>query len=188
MALPVPSAEELKKIARENHIELRPEELDALESMMPAQMAILDQIDALAATPSESVARYRDRKAGTRPSPKDDPLNAIVTRCSVKGASSGPLKGKRVAVKDSVSVAGIPASGGSSVLKGYVGESDATIVSRMLVAGAEIVATLNRDDFALSGDGRTSTYGPAPNPHKPEYFTGGSSFGLAAGACFDGIG
>ena len=106
MALPVPSAEELKKIARENHIELRPEELDALESMMPAQMAILDQIDALAATPSESVARYRDRKAGTRPSPKDDPLNAIVTRCSVKGASSGPLKGKRVAVKDSVSVAG----------------------------------------------------------------------------------
>ncbi|HSU90816.1 MAG TPA: hypothetical protein VLI44_05175, partial [Sporolactobacillaceae bacterium] len=72
MALPVPSAEELKKIARENHIELRPDELDALESMLPAQMAILDQIDALAITPSESATRYRDRRVGVRPSPKDD--------------------------------------------------------------------------------------------------------------------
>src|SRR6266852_216523 len=187
MALPVPSAEELKAIARDNHIELTPDELDALESMMPAQMAILDQIDALAATPNESVTRYRDRKAGVRPSPKDDPLNAIVTRCSVKGASSGPLKGKRVGVKDSVSVAGIPASGGSSVLKGYVAESDATIVSRMLDAGAEIVATLNMDDFALSGDGRTSTYGPSRNPHNPEYCTGGSSCGSGAALYYDDI-
>src|SRR5713101_4590908 len=187
MALPVPSAEELKAIARANHIELRQDEVDVLESMMPAQMAILDQIDALAATPSDSVTRYRDRKAGARPSPQDDPLNAIVTRCSVKGASSGPLKGKRVGVKDSVSVAGIPASGGSSVLKGYVAESDATIVSRMLDAGAEIVATLNMDDFALSGDGRTSTYGPAHNPHNPEYCTGGSSCGSGAALYYDDI-
>src|SRR6266436_1493843 len=150
-------------------------------------MAILDEIDALAATPSESVTRYRDRKAGVRPSPKDDPLNAIVTRCSVKGAPSGPLKGKRVGVKDSVCVAGIPASGGSSVLKGYVAARDATIVARMLDAGAEIVATLNMDDFALSGDGRTSFYGPARNPHNPEYCAGGSSCGSAAALYYDDI-
>lgn len=187
MALPVPSAAELKAIARANHIELRPEELAALEDMMPAQMAILDQIDAEAATPNDSVTRYRERKAGARPSPKDDPFNAIVTRCSVKGASSGPLKGKRIGVKDSVSVAGIPASGGSSVLNGYVAESDATIVSRMLDSGAEIVATLNMDDFALSGDGRTSTYGPTLNPHNPEYCAGGSSCGSAAALYYDDI-
>ena len=133
------------------------------------------------------MTRYRDRKAGVRPSPKDDPLNAIVTRCSVKGAASGPLKGKRVGVKDSVCVAGIPASGGSSVLKGHVAASDATIVARMLDAGAEIVATLNMDDFALSGDGRTSFYGPARNPHNPEYCTGGSSCGSAAALYYDDI-
>jgi amidase len=187
MALPVPSAEELKAIARANHIELTPEELAALERMMPEQMAILDQIDAEIATPNDSVTRYRDRVAGARPSRKDDPFNAIVTRCSVKGASSGPLKGKRIGVKDSVSVAGIPASGGSSVLNGYVGEFDATIVSRMLDAGAEIVATLNMDDFALSGDGRTSTYGPTRNPHNPEYCAGGSSCGSAAALYYDDI-
>jgi amidase len=187
MALSVPTAEELKAIARANHIELTSEEVAALESMMPAQMAILDQIDAEVATPVDSVTRYRDRKVGSRPTSKDDPLNAIVTRCSVRGAASGPLKGKRIGVKDSVSVAGIPASGGSSVLKGYVGETDATIVSRMLDAGAEIVATLNMDDFALSGDGRTSTYGPTRNPHNPEYCSGGSSCGSAAALYYHDI-
>src|SRR5277367_5813856 len=174
MAFEVPSADELKRIARANHIELTAAELTALQAMMPGQMAIIEQIDALSESPQDSVTRYRDRKAGDRPSPKDDPLNAIVTRCSVKGAAGGPLKGKRVGVKDSVCVAGIPASG-------------ATIVARMLDAGAEIVATLNMDDFALSGDGRTSTYGPSRNPHNPDYCAGGSSCGSAAALYYDDI-
>src|SRR5208337_4050553 len=187
MAFQVPGAEELKRIARANHIELTARELAALESMMPGQIAILERIDAIAVEPQDSVTRYRDRQAGVRPSPKDDPLNAIVTRCAVKGAAAGPLRGKRVGVKDSVCVAGIPASGGSSVLKGYVAERDATIVARMLDAGAEIVATLNMDDFALSGDGRTSFYGPARNPHNPDYCAGGSSCGSAAALYYDDI-
>src|ERR1700720_461713 len=187
MKLEVPSAEELKRVARANHIELNDGELTALQGMMPGQMAIFEKIDAIDTAPQESVTRYRDRKAGVRPSPKDDPLNAIVTRCSVKGAPSGALKGKRVGVKDSVCVAGIPASGGSSVLKGHVAATDATIVARMLDAGAEIVATLNMDDFALSGDGRTSFYGPSRNPHNPEYCTGGSSCGSAAALYYDDI-
>ncbi len=111
MAFELPNAEELKRIARANHIELTAGELAALEIMMPGQMAILEQIDAIAMAPQDSVTRYRDRTAGVRPSPKDDPLNAIVTRCVVKGAPIGPLKGKRVGVQDSVCVAGIPASG-----------------------------------------------------------------------------
>lgn len=187
MALQIPSAVELKRIARANNIELTAAELSALEAMIPAQIELLEQIDASVSAPQDSVTRYRDRKAGVRPQPKDDPLNAIVTRCSVKGASSGALKGKRVGVKDSVCVAGIPASGGSSVLEGYVADMDATIVSRMLDAGAEIVATLNMDDFALSGDGRTSHYGPSRNPHNPEYCTGGSSCGSAAALYYDDI-
>jgi len=187
MAFQAPGAEELKSIARANHIELTTEELAALEGMIKAQMPILGQIDAIAVAPQYSVTRYRDRQAGARPAPKDDPLNAIVTRCAVKGAATGPLKGKRVGVKDSVCVAGIPASGGSSVLKGHVAERDATIVARMLDAGAEIVAMLNMDDFALSGDGRTSVYGPVRNPHNPEYCAGGSSCGSAAALYYDDI-
>jgi amidase len=187
MAFEAPTAEEVKRIARDHHLDLTADELAALQGMMRGQMALIEQIDALATPTQDSVTRYRDRKVGERPSPKDDPLNAIVTRCSVKGAASGPLKGKRVGVKDSVSVAGIPASGGSSVLKGHVAGDDATIVARMLDAGAEIVATLNMDDFALSGDGRTSHYGPSRNPHNPEYCTGGSSCGSGAALYYDDI-
>ena len=72
-------------------------------------------------------------------------------KISVKGAASGKLKGKRIGVKDSVAVAGIPICGGSHILEGFVPDDDATIVSRMLDEGAEIVATLVMDDFALSG-------------------------------------
>src|SRR5258708_18263574 len=108
--------------------------------MMAGQMAVLEKIDALSVVPQESVSRYRDRKAGERPSAKDDPLNAIVTRCSVKGAESGPLQGKRVGVKDSVCVAGVPASGGWSVLQGHVASCRAPLGARMLASGAGIVA------------------------------------------------
>jgi len=44
MAFEVPSADELKRIARANHIELTAAELTALQAMMPGQMAIIEQI------------------------------------------------------------------------------------------------------------------------------------------------
>ena len=56
MAFQVPDAEELKRIARANHIELTAEELAALQGMMPGQMAVLERIDAITLAPQESVA------------------------------------------------------------------------------------------------------------------------------------
>jgi amidase len=187
MTLKPPSRSEIEAIARDNRITVSPAELNALEVSLAAQIKMLSELDTVAAPPQPSVDRYRNRTIGLRPSPAEDPLNAIVRRVSVKGASSGPLAGKRIGVKDSVCVAGVPASAGSHVMEGYVADFDATIVARMLDAGAEIVATLNMDDFALSGDGRTSFYGPARNPHNREYCTGGSSCGSAAALYYDGI-
>ena len=111
----------------------------------------------------------------------------MVRKIRVTGAPSGKLKGKRIGVKDSVSVAGIPICGGSHILEGFVPDDDATIVSRMLDEGAEIVATLVMDDFALSGDGTTSAHGPTLNPHRPEYCAGGSSCGSGAALYYDWI-
>ena len=45
MAFEVPTAEELKRIARANHIELNDGELAALQGMMPGQMAIFETAD-----------------------------------------------------------------------------------------------------------------------------------------------
>ena len=81
------------------------------------------------------------RDAGFRPPASDNRLNAWYWRCSIKGATSGPLAGKKIAIKDNVCVAGIPTMNGSNVLEGYVPDVDATIVTLILDAGREIVGT-----------------------------------------------
>ena len=59
-------------------------------------------------------------------------------KTEIQGASTGKLKGKTVAVKDNVCVAGVPMMNGSSTLEGYVPNLDATIITRLLDAGATI--------------------------------------------------
>jgi amidase len=187
MAIEAPRKEDLKRIAKENHFELSDSEADAIGAMLPTIIAFLDRIDQTPIEPSPSVKRYRERDAGRRPTREEDPLNAVVRKIRVKGAASGKLKGKRIGVKDSVAVAGIPISGGSHILEGFTPDDEATIVSRMLDEGAEIVATLVMDDFALSGDGTTSAHGPTLNPHRQEYCSGGSSSGSGAALYYDWI-
>jgi amidase len=185
MAIEAPGKDDLKRIAKQNGFELGDAEAEAIRSTLPGIFAALDSIDRTPTETPPSVARYRERDAGAPPTREEDPFNAIVRRCRVKGAASGKLAGKRIAVKESVAVAGIPISGGSRVLEGYVPEADATIVARMLDDGAEIVATLNMDDFALSGDGTTSAHGPTFNPHRTEFCSGGSSSGSGAALYYD---
>lgn len=187
MAVKPPTAEEIKELGRSSHVELTSEEVGGLIKMIEAQLPLLERVDAFTADPQPSIARYPKRDAGAPMNRKDDPLNAVVRKCHVAGASSGKLKGMRIGLKDSVCVAGIPASGGSHVLQGYVADMDATIVTRMLDEGAEIVAMLNMDDFALSGNGKTSAYGPALNPVNPEHCSGGSSCGSGAALGYDWI-
>ena len=56
-------------------------------------------------------------------------------RMDIRGASSGKLAGKRVAVKDNVQVAGVPMTNGSELIRGFVPSEDATVISRLLDAG-----------------------------------------------------
>ncbi len=95
-------------------------------------------------------------------------------RCRLNGADSGKLAGKRFGLKNNICVAGMPMTCASLLLEGYVPETDATIVTRLLHAGAEVVATLNPDNFAFSGAGDTSAFGPVLNPHNTDYLAGGS--------------
>jgi amidase len=187
MPVKPPTAEEIRELARGSHIELSASEVEALVQAVRAQIPVLERVDALTADTQPSVARYPMREVGAPMNRKDDPLNAVVRKCHVTGAPAGKLKGKRVGLKDSVCVAGIPVSGGSHVLQGYTADMDATIVTRMLDAGAEIVAMLNMDDFALSGNGKTCARGPTLNPVNPEHCSGGSSSGSAAALGYDWI-
>jgi len=185
MALRLPTAEDLHQMAAANYFELSADEVADFQSLIPSMFASLDRLEQMPEAPVPLT--YRERDPGFRPSRQDDPLNAIVRRCSVKGAASGKLAGKRVGLKDNVCVAGIPMTCASLVLEGYVPDMDATVVTRLLDAGADIVAILNMDNFAFSGGGDTSAYGPTRNPHNPEHLAGGSSGGSAAALYYEDI-
>jgi amidase len=76
-------------------------------------------------------------------------------------------------------LAGVPMMNGSSTLEGFVPDFDATIVTRMLDAGAEIVGKTHCENFCMSGGSHTNAIGPVHNPHKMGYSAGGSSSGSA---------
>src|SRR5437763_9632150 len=120
------------------------------------------------------------RSGGYRPSAEENPLNAWYQKCSIKGAASGILAGKRIAIKDNVCVAGVPMMNGSSVLESYVPEFDATIVTRILDAGGEIVGKAVCEHLCFSGGSHTSDTGPVLNPHDHTRSAGGSSSGSTA--------
>ena len=173
-----PTEEEIRKYANEHNIELSDAEVEDFAAVIPATLASYERLDELPDyTPTMS---YTDRDPGYRPGQSEDPLNAFVTKCRVEGADDGPLAGYEIGLKDNVNVAGVEMTLGSKLFEGYVPSTDATIVTRLLDAGATITAKLNMEDMAFSGSGELSATGPVLNPRDPEYIAGGSSSGSAA--------
>ncbi|MGE3305412.1 MAG: amidase [Rhizobiaceae bacterium] len=119
------------------------------------------------------------RSPGYRPAASENQLNAWYYKTDIRGAASGPLAGKRIVVKDTVCVAGVPMMNGSSIMEGYTPEIDATIVTRMLDAGGIIAGKSTCENLCLSGASHTSATGPVHNPFKRGYMAGGSSSGSA---------
>ena len=164
--------------------------LDDAEAAEYEQLAdaVLDVLDLVDTAPLPGYARPAAREAGARTfTPRtdaDDPLNAIVGWTDIASGDSGVLDGLRVAIKDSVSIAGIPLSLGSAAVQGYRPQVDSVVTDRILAAGGRIVATTNMDDFAFSGGGETSASGPIRNPHDHSRASGGSSSGSAAALAY----
>jgi amidase len=120
------------------------------------------------------------RDAGRRPAPEENQLNAWYWQCEVRGAAEGLLKGKTVAIKDNVAVAGIPMMNGTKLLEGFVADIDATVVTRILDAGGTILGKSVCESLCFSGGSHTSDNGPVRNPHDRSRSTGGSSSGSGA--------
>jgi amidase len=178
---------ELQEFAAKAGFTLDPEELDEFYLLTEAQFGTLDRFETLPEEPPRRAATVI-RDAGRRPTPEEDPLNAITRWCRVKGTGAGGLlAGKRVALKDMISVAGVPLTCGSPVLRDYTPNADADLTVRLLEAGAEIVAITNMEAFAFSGGGETCGYGPVKNPFDPQRTACGSSNGSAASLYYAGV-
>lgn len=121
----------------------------------------------------------RDLDTIRRPQADDNKHNAWVFRADIRGNSDGPLRDKRVAVKDNVQVAGVAMTNGSELVRGFVPTEDATIVTRILEAGGRVVGTTNCEDMCVSGASFTCINGPVLNPCDVTRTAGGSSGGSA---------
>jgi amidase len=110
------------------------------------------------------------------------------------GRLVGPLHGVPVLVKDNIDVEGLPTTGGSRALIGWMPPRDATIISKLRSAGAVVLAKTTMSEFARGGVDNINSVLPgfARNPYNTAHSTGGSSGGtgsaLAANFGMIGIG
>ncbi len=172
-----PTLEQMREIVRSFGMSMSDNETQLFLDNMEPTLAAYDRVDSIPDTPPK--VKY-PRTPGHRPSEKENPMNAWYYKCEVSGATSGRLEGKRVALKDNVCLAGVPMMNGSSTLEGYTPELDATIVTRLLDAGATIAGKAHCEYFCLSGGSHTNATGPVHNPWKTGHTAGGSSSGSGA--------
>ena len=177
MAVRRPDQEEIAALARGLGMHPTAADLASYEPLVDAFLLSYDAVEQLYAAIAPQAPA--DRPA-TRPDPQDNPLGAWYVRTDIRGAADGPLAGYRVAIKDNTAVAGVPMMNGSRTLEGFVPSRDATVVTRLLAAGATITGKAVCEDLCFSGASHTSVTGPVCNPWDLTRTAGGSSSGSAA--------
>jgi amidase len=177
MAVPRPSTTDIASAASHFGLHLDTDALAAYTAITGYTLTSYDAVDEL----YDKLARpHVPERAYRFPEPADNPLGAWYVTATISSGAEGPLSGRTVAIKDNIAVAGMPMMNGSATLEGFIASRDATVVERLLDAGAVIAGKSVCEDLCCSGSSFTSACGPVRNPWDPTREAGGSSSGSAA--------
>lgn len=166
------------------NVTLDPNETDDFHTLLAAVHDCAETVQGLPDyQPQPDLARY-PRHNVHRPSREEQALgHAWAHKFLIKGnpqAAGLPLSGKTVSVKDVVAIAGVPQFQGSDVIPSWTPKTDATVVTRVLDAGADIVGTSACEHFCHSTSSFMNAQGVVENPYAAGYSAGGSTSGGAA--------
>jgi amidase len=171
----LPSRSEIEGLADELRLGIGPGDLDVYHAAATGLLGSWEVVESLY---DAEVAPTAPERAWSEPA--ENPLGAWYVTTELTGRPDGPLSGRRVAVKDNVAVAGVPMMNGSETVRGFVPKADATVVTRLLDAGATITGKSVCEDLCFSGGSHTAKTGPIRNPWDLDRTSGGSSSGSAA--------
>ena len=135
-------------------------------------------------TPREVIAQIKTRIAEHADNPvylyvlSDEELEPYLARLEDVDADSLPLYGIPFAIKDNIDLTNVPTTAACPEFS-YIAERSATVVEKLIEAGAIPVGKTNLDQFATGLVGTRSPYGACKNSIDPEYISGGSSSGSA---------
>jgi len=174
--------------------------------MDKSQIPFISAIELASLIKSREVSPVEATEAYLERIPQIDPkLNSYITVTAdramadarqaeleiVDGKYRGPMHGMPTAVKDQVYTKGILTTGGSTILKDFVPDEDATVMTKLNEAGAVLLGKLNMSEFAM-GDAFEHPYGRPHNPwdlsRNPGTSSSGSGAATAAFLCATSLG
>ncbi|KAJ6510543.1 amidase signature domain-containing protein, partial [Mycena sanguinolenta] len=120
------------------------------------------------------------RKDIHQPLPEDNKLRGWAWKATIHGKSDGILEGKTVCFKDTICVARVPQTFGTTAIDNFTPSSDATVVTRVLEHGGLIVGKAMCENFSHGPCSHSTPFGPVENPYATGFSAGGSSSGCGA--------
>ena len=123
----------------------------------------------------------------------DPAVNAMVTRAddrareeaaradeiAASGATTGPLHGLPIAIKDLQPTAGIRTTYGTPDFADHIPDDDALIVRRVREAGGIVIGKTNIPELSIGANTVNPVFGATGNPFDVDLTCGGSSGGSA---------